>query len=329
MARAKNTGPAKILPEAEALKEALRVLGKGQVLALPTETVYGLAADATDGEAVARIYEAKGRPSFNPLIVHVASPEMAEELAEFDEVSRHLAFAFWPGPLTLVLPARPGSPVSSLATAGLPTVALRLPRGFARDLIAAFGRPIAAPSANSSGRISPTTAQAVAADLGSRIPLIVDGGPTRVGVESTILALDGRDIRLLRPGGVTVEDIRAAIGVAPSMPEPSGVGAVVAPGQLASHYAPAAPVRLNAASVKPGEALLGFGPRRARGVRAAKAVRNLSEKGDLREAAKNLFSHLAALDAERPQRIVVEPIPRHGLGLAINDRLARAAAPRR
>ncbi|MCV0395403.1 MAG: threonylcarbamoyl-AMP synthase [Rhizobiaceae bacterium] len=320
-------GPAKIVPEAEALKQAVRVLGKGQPVAIPTETVYGLAADATDGEAVARIYETKGRPAFNPLIIHVASPEMAEELAHFDEVSRHLAFAFWPGPLTMVLPAKKGSPVSALATAGLETVAIRLPRGFARDLIAAFGKPIAAPSANSSGRISPTTAEAVAADLGDRIPLIVDGGPARVGVESTILSLDGRDIRLLRPGGLTVEDIRAAIGVAPSMPGAPG-GKVEAPGQLASHYAPAARMRLDAASVRPGEALLGFGPRRARGVKAAKAVLNLSQKGDLREAAKNLFAHLAALDAERPDRIVVEPVPEHGLGLAINDRLRRAAAPR-
>lgn len=316
---------AQIIPAAEALEPASALLRAGEVVAIPTETVYGLAADATNGEAVARIYEAKGRPRFNPLIAHVSGLAMAGRLAVFDPVSRRLAKIFWPGPLTLVLPLAKNSPVSPLATAGLPTVALRMPRGFASDLIARFGRPLAAPSANSSGRISPTTAAAVMADLGRRIPLIVDGGQTPVGVESTIVRVEEDGVlRLLRPGGLPAEEIEArGFRVLRNTD-----GRIAAPGMMKSHYAPRAAMRLDVESVEPGEALLAFGPRRAAGAEAAAAMLNLSENGDLREAAANLFAHMAALDHTGASAIAVEPIPQTGLGEAINDRLRRAAAPR-
>ncbi|CAG0963334.1 Threonylcarbamoyl-AMP synthase [Rhizobiaceae bacterium] len=313
-----------ILPAGEALPRAVELLRAGEVVALPTETVYGLAGDATSGAAVARIFEAKGRPRFNPLIVHVASMAMAEDIAVFDPLSRKLAATFWPGPLTLVLPLRPGSVVHPLVTAGLDTVALRMPRGFASSLIAAFGRPLAAPSANSSGRVSATTAEAVVADLGDRIPLVVDGGATTVGLESAIVKVaDGR-IVLLRPGGVAADDIEAAAG----MPLERGATGIQAPGMLSSHYAPGAAVRTDASGVSEGEALLAFGPLRIAGAERARAVLNLSPAGDLREAAANLFSHLHALDRSGAATIAVEPVPNSGLGEAINDRLARAAAPR-
>lgn len=308
------------------MQGALETLRGEGVVAVPTETVYGLAGDATSGQAVARIYEAKGRPSFNPLIAHVSSLEMAEGLAFFDPLGRTLAEAFWPGPLTLVLASRPDSPVHPLATAGLDTVALRMPRGFAALLAGAFGRPLAAPSANRSGRITATTAEAVADELGDRIGLVVDGGPTPVGVESTILKVDGGRLTLLRPGGLPVEEIEAMAGTKVLRPEASG--AIQAPGMLASHYAPEATLRLGATEVQPGEALLAFGPWRAANVGQAVAYRNLSETGDLREAAANLFSFLKALDRSGARTIAVEPVPRTGLGEAINDRLARAAAPR-
>jgi L-threonylcarbamoyladenylate synthase len=294
-------------------------------VAIPTETVYGLAGDATSGPAVARIFEAKGRPRFNPLIAHVASMAMAENIAVFDPLSRLLAEKFWPGPLTLVLPLREAFGIHPLVTAGLDTVALRMPRGFASELIDRLGRPLAAPSANRSGRVSATTAAAVAEDLGDGIRLVVDGGPTPVGVESTIVKVEKGRLRLLRPGGVTTDEIEAMAGV--PVERADGVG-IEAPGMMMSHYAPGASVRLNAETVGPGEALLAFGPRRAAGSNGAAAMKNLSERGDLREAAANLFSFLKELDRSGAAAIAVEPIPTEGLGEAINDRLRRAAAPR-
>jgi L-threonylcarbamoyladenylate synthase len=316
---------AEIRNAAEAMDEALALLGAGEVVAIPTETVYGLAGDATNGAAVAKIFEAKGRPRFNPLIAHVSMVAMAEEIAELDPLSRKLAEKFWPGPLTLVLPLKPGSAIHPLVTAGLDTIALRMPRGFGAKLIERFGRPLAAPSANSSGRISPTTAAAVADDLGDRIRLVVDGGATPVGLESTIVKVEDGKLRLLRPGGIAAEELEAAAGAKLVRGTKSGVEA---PGMLASHYAPGALVRLNAQDVVASEALLAFGPQRARNAEGAVAVLNLSEAGDLREAASNLFSHLQALDSSGAKTIAVEPIPYEGLGEAINDRLARAAAPR-
>jgi L-threonylcarbamoyladenylate synthase len=308
------------------LERAATHLRGGGLVAAPTETVYGLAADATNGKAVAAIYEIKGRPSFNPLIVHVSGIYMADELAEFDPLSRQLAEAFWPGPLTLVLPLKTGSKIASLVTAGLKTVGLRCPKGPAQELIRLLGSPLAAPSANSSGRISPTTAQAVEADLGGKIPIILDGGPSPVGVESTIVKVEDGVVRLLRPGGVAAEDIEKVTGL--TVQRADQRAAIEAPGMLASHYAPVAPVRLDAVRVLPDEALLAFGPRRGCGAEQAKKMLNLSPTGNLNEAAANLFSYLAQLDESRPRMIAVEPIPERGLGEAIIDRLKRAAAPR-
>ncbi|MER8430280.1 L-threonylcarbamoyladenylate synthase [Mesorhizobium caraganae] len=316
---------AEILPVGEAMERALALLEGGDVVAIPTETVYGLAGDATNGVGVARIFEAKGRPRFNPLIAHVADLAMAERIAIFDPMSKRLAEMFWPGPLTLVLPQQAGNGIHPLVTAGLDTIALRMPRGFGGELIARLGRPLAAPSANSSGKISATTAQAVAADLGAKIRLVVDGGATPVGLESTIVKVEGYTVRLLRPGGIAAADIEAAVGTKLLRGAISGIEA---PGMLASHYAPGASVRLNALSVGEGEALLAFGDRRAKGWQAAAALRNLSASGDLREAASNLFAYLQELDRSGAATIVVEPIPVEGLGEAINDRLFRAAAPR-
>ena len=317
---------AEILPLEAAFDPALDLLDAGEVVAIPTETVYGLAGDATDGEAVARIFEVKGRPRFNPLIVHVSDMEMARRIALFDRASMTLAGGYWPGPLTLVLPLREGHGLHPLVTAGLDTVAIRMPRhDFARELIAELGRPLAAPSANSSGRISPTTAQAVEDDLGGRIALIADGGPCPVGVASTIVRIARDGVRILRPGGVTAGEIEAALGVAALR---GGEGRVEAPGMLASHYAPRAKVRLNAEAVGESEALLAFGPERIEGADAAVAVLNLSERGRMREAAASLYSHLQALDRTGVAVIAVEPISEDGLGEAINDRLRRAAAPR-
>ena len=316
---------AEILKTGEAFASALALLEAGEVVAIPTETVYGLAGDATNGAAVARIFEAKGRPRFNPLIAHVSGMAMASGIAVFDNLSEKLADAFWPGPLTLVLPLAKGAAIHPLVTAGLDTIALRMPQGFGAELIAHFGRPLAAPSANSSGRITCTTAQAVEADLGMKIPLIVDGGPTTVGLESTIVKVENGTLRLLRPGGIAAEVLEAAAG----RPLLRGATAgVEAPGMLASHYAPGAAVRINAASVRPGEALLAFGQQRAASSDEALAMLNLSPAGDLREAATNLFTYLQRLDATGARTIAVEPIPELGLGEAINDRLARAAAPR-
>ncbi|KQZ94050.1 translation factor Sua5 [Mesorhizobium sp. Root157] len=315
---------AEIVPADKALDRALALLGAGEVVAIPTETVYGLAGDATSGGAVARIYEAKGRPRFNPLIAHVCDLAMAERIGVFDPLSRRLAELFWPGPLTLVVPLKADAGIHPLATAGLDTIALRMPRGFGGKLIAALGRPLAAPSANTSGHISSTSAGAVAADLGSRIKLVVDGGATPVGVESTIVKVHDGKLKLLRPGGVAAEEIEAAIGLKLER----GAKGIQAPGMMASHYAPNAAMRLRAVSVDQGEALLAFGATRAKGAENAAAVRNLSPSGDLREAATNLFSFMLELDRAGASVIAVEPIPMEGLGEAINDRLARAAAPR-
>ncbi len=315
---------AEILKTGEAMERALALLEAGEVVAIPTETVYGLAGDATNGEAVARIFEAKGRPRFNPLIAHVSGLAMATGIAEFDRLSEKLANAFWPGPLTLVLPLAGSARIHPLVTAGLDTIALRMPQGFGAELIARFGRPLAAPSANSSGRITSTTAEAVEADLGGKIKLIVDGGATAVGLESTIVKVEEGTLRLLRPGGIAAEVIEAAAG----RPLVRGATGVQAPGMLASHYAPDAAVRVGATDVLPGEALLAFGSDRIKGAERAVATLNLSSTGDLREAAANLFSHMQALDRSGAKTIAVEPIPASGLGEAINDRLSRAAAPR-
>ncbi len=317
---------ADIVPESEAFERTVEMLRGGHVVAVPTETVYGLAGDATSGPAVAAIFEAKGRPRFNPLICHVTSLEMAETHAEFSPLARTLAEKFWPGPLTLVLPLKPGSPIHPLVTAGLQTVALRMPKGFVARLAGSLGFPLAAPSANSSGRITATTAAAVQADLGSRIDMIVDGGQCAVGLESTIIKVEEGAVTVLRPGGLAVRDIESLTGIA--IARPASRSPVEAPGMLTSHYAPHAALRLNANIVEEGEALLGFGPVRAAGAGKAAAFANLSEAGDLREAAVNLFSHLNVLDSTGAPVIAVEPVPGEGLGEAINDRLMRAAAPR-
>lgn len=309
--------------------EAARCLRSGGLVAFPTETVYGLGADATDPEAIARLYQAKGRPSFNPLISHVADLGGAERIARFTPLARKLAEAFWPGPLTLVLPKTPDCPVADLATAGLDTIAVRMPaHPVARDILRAVGRPVAAPSANLSGHVSPTMAAHVQSDLSGRIDLIVDGGAVPVGIESTIVGCVGAPV-LLRPGGLPRGDIERVLGhtLARPMAQHSGHEQPLAPGMLASHYAPRTSVRLNAARLEPGEALLSFGPQTVPGSGAAVAVLNLSERGDLIEAAANLFGHLRALDLANARTIAVMPVPEDGLGEGINDRLRRAAAP--
>lgn len=312
----------------EALDEAVHVLEAGLPVAIPTETVYGLAADATNPEAITRIYETKGRPQFNPLICHMASIAMAEQHAVFDPISRKLAEAFWPGPITLILPLRKESPIHSLATAGLDTVGIRIPKGFASVLIERLGRPLAAPSANSSGKISSTSATHVEADLGHKINLIIDGGAAPVGVESTIIKVESDgSVRLLRPGGLVAEDIERVAGIGLIRPATASA-AIEAPGMLASHYAPGASVRLNATSVQNGEALIRFGEEPVAGQEDAIAVLDLSPTGNLAEAAANLFDHLKLADASGAATIAVTPIPHTGLGEAINDRLERAAAPR-
>ncbi|MBJ6122319.1 L-threonylcarbamoyladenylate synthase [Sphingomonas mollis] len=295
-----------------AIAEAAALIRAGGIVAVPTETVYGLAADAGDSAAVARIYAAKGRPSFNPLIVHVADIAMAEELAVFDDDARVLAAAFWPGPLTLVLPLRPGAPIASLVTAGLDTVAIRVPAHRAMQaLIAAAGRPLAAPSANRSNGLSPTEGAHVVASLGEAVPLVIDDGACAAGVESTIVA--GRDV--LRPGPITAEDIACVLPGGGATPTPAG--RITAPGQLATHYAPAKPLRLNATAASPDEWLIGFG--------AIAGDDTLSATGDPVEAAARLFAALHRADAAPAARIAVAPIPSAGIGAAINDRLIRAA----
>lgn len=310
-----------------AVDEAARLLRAGGLVALPTETVYGLAADATNGAAVARIYAAKGRPSFNPLIAHVADIAAAERLARFAPDAATLARAFWPGPLTLVLPKAGTSGVSDLATAGLDSIALRIPdHPVARALLEAFGAPLVAPSANRSGHVSPTTAAHVLADLEGRVDLILDAGPTRVGVESTIVACLDEPV-LLRPGGISRAEIERVLGKPLADAAPVAADAPPAPGLLASHYAPHAPLTLDIRDWSPDDAVLAFGPLPANAPPAAMLL-NLSPSGDLVEAAASLFSHLRQLDASGAPRIVAMPVPDGGLGEAINDRLRRAAAPR-
>lgn len=300
--------------DANGIARAVDLLRAGEPVALPTETVYGLAADATNGEAVARIYAAKRRPSFNPLIVHVTGLSMAQDLVEISHAALDLMARFWPGPLTLVLPRRAGATVSSLVSAGLPTLAIRCPAHPATQaVIEQLERPIAAPSANASGRISPTRAAHVVESLGGHIPLVLDGGSSRAGLESTIVAVDGNDLRLLRPGAISAEQLGEMLG-------PADPSAITAPGQLASHYAPTQPVRLEAATATPEEYHIGFGP--------VAGDRSLSPRGDLTEAAANLFDALHAAQASGRSAIAVAPIPNAGLGIAINDRLRRAAAPK-
>jgi L-threonylcarbamoyladenylate synthase len=321
-----------ILPAGEgAVAAAARCLAGGGLVGFPTETVYGLGADATNAAAIARLYQAKGRPSFNPLIAHVGDIEAAKRIARFDATAIALAEAFWPGPLTLVLPKTKGCAVADLATAGLDTVAIRVPsHPLARQILRAFGGPVVAPSANLSGHVSPTTAAHVQSDLAGRIDLIVDGGPVAVGVESTIVGCFDAPM-LLRPGGLPRGEIERLLGRALAQPpeDPDGDhGQPLAPGMLASHYAPRTPVRLNAEGLEPGEALLAFGPDPVPGMDTASAVMNLSSTGDLAQAAANLFGYLRALDAKGARAIAVMPVPHHGLGEAINDRLRRAAVGR-
>lgn len=305
--------------DSAAIADAATLLRDGRLVAFPTETVYGLGADATNGKAVAAIFAAKERPRFNPLIVHVGSRAQAGEHVVFCTAAAMLAEAFWPGPLTLVLPRRADTPLSLLVSAGLDTVAVRAPsHPVARKLIAAAGTPLAAPSANPSGTVSPTRARHVQDGLGDRIAMILDGGPTPVGLESTVIGFDGEHGVMLRPGGVAREDIERIVG---PLRSPVPDGPVTSPGQLSSHYAPKAHIRLNAEAARDGEALLGFG------AGAPAEVLNLSRSGNLAEAAANLFAMLRALDAEA-EAIAVMPIPANGLGEAINDRLKRAAAPR-
>jgi L-threonylcarbamoyladenylate synthase len=312
----------------EAIVEAARVIRAGGLVAFPTETVYGLGADATNDRAVASIFDVKGRPQFNPLIIHVQDEIQAAEIAEFDERAQELAHKFWPGALTLVLKRKATSKVSLVATAGLDTVAVRVPaHPVAQALLHEAGVPIAAPSANQSGYISPTHALHVLMQFkdGQGLNLIIDGGPCTVGVESTILDLTGQTPTLLRPGGVAVEDLEAVLGPIAIVEKQAEGGDVNAPGQLSNHYAPSIPIRIN---VKPedrqkGESLLSFGPNMPK-----RAALNLSKAGDLREAAANLFTMMRALDMPGIRGIAVVPIPNEGLGRAINDRLNRAAAPK-
>jgi L-threonylcarbamoyladenylate synthase len=321
-----------ILPAgAAAVASAARCLAEGGLVAFPTETVYGLGADATDPAAIARLYQAKGRPSFNPLIAHVRDLGAGMRIGRFDATAIALAEAFWPGPLTLVLPKTADCTVAELATAGLETIAIRVPaHPLAQAILRAFGGPVVAPSANLSGHVSPTTASHVQSDLMGRIDLIVDGGAVKVGVESTIVGCFDAPV-LLRPGGLPRGEIERVLGralVQPPDDADNDTGQPLAPGMLASHYAPRTPVRLNARHIEAGEALLAFGTFAVPGVDAATVVMNLSPSGDLNEAAANLFGYLRALDLRGARAIAVMPVPHHGLGEAINDRLRRAAMGR-
>jgi len=316
----------RIVPaNAEWIEEAGHLIRSGALVAFPTETVYGLGADATNGEAVARVFAAKGRPAFNPLIVHVAGLEQAVIIGSFSPVARRLTEAFWPGPLTLVVPRREASDVSELVSAGLPTVALRAPEHpVARQLLKAAQRPIAAPSANRSGHVSATRAEHVAADLGDSAAVILDAGSTPRGLESTVLSLVEATPVLLRPGAISSTAIEEVLGERLVRARETGEH-LTSPGQMRSHYAPNSTLRLNALSWERDEAVLGFG---SIAPHPSRACINLSPAGDLVEAAANLFAALRALDASGARTIAVTPVPRDGLGEAINDRLERAAAPR-
>ena len=321
-----------ILPaNAASVATAARCLAEGGLIGFPTETVYGLGADASNAAAIARLYRAKGRPSFNPLIAHVGDLEAARRVGRFDAQATALAEAFWPGPLTLVLPRTKHCAVADLATAGLDTVAIRVPaHPLARKILRAFGGPVVAPSANLSGHVSPTTAAHVQSDLAGRIDMIIDGGAVAVGVESTIVGCFETPL-LLRPGGLTRGAIERVLGRALLLPPDdthSDTSKPLAPGMLASHYAPRTPLRLNAGKIEPGEALLAFGSDQVPGVNAATVTMNLSAQGDLNEAATNLFGYLRTLDTKGARAIAVMPVPHHGLGEAINDRLRRAAIGR-
>ena len=302
------------------IKEAVKLLDQGGLVAFPTETVYGLGADAINDTATASIYEKKGRPSFNPLIAHVDSTAMASKYVQITPVAQKLMDTFWPGPLTLVLKRKTDCTVSLLASAGLDTLAVRCPNNpIALELIRAFGKPIVAPSANKSGRISPTTPEHIIQDYGDEAPFILDGGACQVGVESTVLLCDEDKVAVLRYGGLPIEDIESLIG--PVIRPERDEDAPHSPGQIKSHYAPHLPLRMNAAKASQGEALLGFGHSPA-------ATLNLSPTGDLKQAAANLFSMMHQLDCDKYTGIAVMPIPMRGLGYAINDRLKRASQPR-
>jgi len=320
-------------PSSAAIARAAELLRAGELVAFPTETVYGLGADAGNEDAVEALFAAKGRPSFNPLIVHVADLEAAERIAVFDDRARTLGSCLWAGPFTVVLPRRDDAPVSPMVSAGLDTVAVRVPASqVARALLRAVGRPIAAPSANRSGGLSPTTPMHVANDLGERVAMILAGGRCQIGLESTILDLSAGPPRLLRPGRVSRREIEGLIGpIVGSGEDDEPADALApfapkAPGQLASHYAPSLPVRLNAVTLGPAEALLAFGPDAF--IRGGVTRLNLSPQGDLHEAAANLYAMLHSLDKPAHAAIAVMPIPDVGIGIAINDRLRRAAAPR-
>jgi len=300
------------------IEQAAHIIAEGGLVAMPTETVYGLGADALSDQAVAKIYEAKGRPSFNPLISHMASPEMASAYVEWSDMAEQLSNAFWPGPMTLVLPAKQSCAISRLARAGLESVAIRVPaHPVAQALLSTLGRPVAAPSANKSGKISPTTMTHVIAGLDGQIDAVVDGGPCEMGVESTIISLLSDPV-ILRPGNITIDQIQAVLGR--NVKTLTNHAAITAPGQLTSHYAPNASVRLNATEFKTDEKSLGFG--------GIEGDLNLSPAADLHEATANLFAMLHDLDQRKGAKIAIAPIPNQGLGIAINDRLTRAAAPR-
>jgi L-threonylcarbamoyladenylate synthase len=304
------------ISDALAVADAATRLREGEIVAIPTETVYGLAGDASNAGAVAKIYAAKGRPDFNPLIVHVPDVAAAEEIAHFDDLAKQLADRFWPGPLTLVLPLNEGAKIAGAVTAGLPTIALRCPaHPVMRSVLLASGLALAAPSANRSGAISPTRAAHVAASLGDAVPLILDGGACRAGLESTIIAVREKGWELLRPGPITAEEVARVVGAAALA---SSLKGIEAPGQLASHYAPSRPLRLNVVQADAGEWHIGFG--------AVAGDDTLSAPGNLAEAAANLFDALHRADASGRDSIAVAPIPHEGIGVAINDRLARAAA---
>ena len=326
-ARQSVTSTRWLAPDAAGIEAAARTLSEGGLVAFPTETVYGLGADATNGQAVARLYQAKGRPAFNPLIAHVADLAAARRAGAFTPLATMLAAKFWPGPLTLVVPAT--ALVCELARAGLSTVALRMPaHPVAQKLLSLFGKPVAAPSANRSGHVSPTRPAHVIADLAGEIDAVLDGGPTPLGLESTIVDCTGAVPLLLRPGGVPRGEIERTLGASIADAPNADAVAPQSPGRLASHYATRARIRPNASDVRPGEAVLNFGAQKLGGIEAAAAVLDLSPKGDLAEAATNFFSQLRTLDAAGAAVIAVAPIPREGLGEAINDRLARGAAPR-
>ncbi len=313
----------------ETISAAAKLLQTGKLVAFPTETVYGLGGDATKGEAVARIFAAKGRPAFNPLICHVANREAAEKIARFSNTALTLADTFWPGPLTLVLPRAKNCLVSQLASAGLETIAVRVPsHATAQAILRLVDRPVAAPSANASGSISPTQAHHVAASLGKNVDMILDSGACEIGIESTIISCEDDGVRLLRAGAITFDQINQVLGRGICVEAHDDTGKPASPGQMRSHYAPRTGIRIEADHINAGDALLAFGADLPEGYETAASILNLSHAGDLVEAAANLFDYLHQLDASGAKTIACAKIPDIGLGIAINDRLRRAAAPR-